>query len=85
MSVKQVIQKATNPMKHSTLRRDGDTKDEAQRFAAQYSARPVVTTSEQVNTLAKDMMIAIERGDTTEARRIALEIKPFFWMLREGN
>jgi len=58
---------------------------EAQRAHASYASRPVVTTSEQVNVLAKDMMIAIERGELDVARALALEIKPFFFMLREGK
>lgn len=67
------------------LRQRGDDQLEAQRAQAAYAARPSVPTRDQAAVLAKDLVIALDAGDTTEARRLALQLRPFLGLLSEGE
>lgn len=53
----------------------------AQRDEAVMAARPEASQRDVAQVLAKDLMEAIKANNTTEARRIALELKPFLGLL----
>ena len=56
---------------------------EAQRWEAQQAARPMVAPEAQARELAWALMDAVRSDDTTEARRIALALRPLMGFLKE--
>ena len=67
------------------LRRHGDAQLEAQRWQASQAARPLIQTRDQAQVMAKDLVNALDAGDTTEARRIALALRPFLGLLEDES
>ena len=65
------------------LRRHGDAQLEAQRHNASLAARPLIAARDQVQVMAKDLVNALDAGDTTEARRIALALRPLLGLLED--
>ena len=57
---------------------------ESQRTACQLNSRPTVTTEAQAKVIALDFMIAFKAGHDDEARRLAVALKPWMYLLREG-
>ena len=65
------------------LRDAGDAAFEAHRWQAQQATRPMVAPEDQARELAWALMDAVRADDTTEARRLALALRPMLGLLRE--
>lgn len=69
-------------MQHN-LRKHGDEQLAAQRFNCDYSSRPEVEKRAIAAVLAKDLRIALDKGDKEEAKRVALALRPIWGFLDE--
>jgi hypothetical protein len=61
-----------------------ETLESTTRFRLDEAARPLVTDAARAQVLAKDLVIALDAGDTTEAKRLALALRPWLGLL-EGK
>lgn len=58
---------------------------EAQRFAASYGARPMVTNAQKAQDVFSQMRAAMDAGDVTTARALAIELRPLLGFMKEEN
>lgn len=63
------------------LRRHTDAKDEAERYAAEQAARPVLSDAERATCLYHAISAAVAVGDLVKARRLAAELQPLLGAL----
>lgn len=57
----------------------------AQRHNASHAARPMLTSEQKAQATYHAMRAAIDAGDVTTARALAIELRPLLGFMPEGN